>query len=54
MYKRIRALLEGEGIMVVGTRQQNEKPSFTKRANISNGIKADLLIYIYGNAVGRG
>lgn len=54
MYLRLRRLLEGRGIRVVGTRKEWEKPSLTRRAQISNESGADLFVSIHSNAAGSG
>lgn len=53
MYKRIRPLMEAQGIYVVGTRSEDSKPSLTERARISNEAGADLFISIHSNAAGN-
>lgn len=52
MYTRIRPLLEKQGIKVIATRGQNEKPSLLARCKISNNAKADLVISLHTNAAG--
>lgn len=54
MYRRVRALLEAQGITVVGTRTENETPSLTARANTSNQAGADLFVSLHSNAAGNG
>jgi len=54
LYLRLRRQLEGQGIQVVGTRTEGEKPSLTHRAQVSNAAGADLLISIHTNAAGSG
>lgn len=54
MYQRIKPLLEKQGINVVGTRKQDEKPSLTERALVSDTAKADLLVSLHTNATGGG
>lgn len=53
MYGRIKPLLEAKGITVVGTRTEEEVPSLTARANVSNGANADLFVSIHSNAAGN-
>lgn len=54
MYKRLRSLLEKQGIEIIGTRTENEKPSLSRRCEISNNGNADLFISIHSDAVGGG
>lgn len=53
MYRRIRPLLEQQGVSVVGTRVEGDKPSLTERANISNNANADLFLSLHSNAEGN-
>jgi len=53
-YKRLRPLLEAQGVEVICTRAENEKPSLTARATISNKAGADLFVSIHTNASGSG
>lgn len=52
MYTRLRPLLEQQGIGVVCTRRQDNKPSLTERANVSNRAGADLFVSLHSNAEG--
>jgi len=52
MYTRIKPLLEKQGITVVGTRGQNEKPSLINRCKVSDNAKVDLFLSIHSNAEG--
>lgn len=54
MYKRLRPLLEANGIEVICTRAENEKPSLTARAAVSNKAGADLFVSLHSNASGDG
>lgn len=54
MYQRIKPLLEARGISVVGTRNEDEKPSLTARAQVSNKAGADCFVSLHSNAVGDG
>lgn len=54
MYQRLRPLLEGQGIAVVATRTQDEKPSLTARCTVSNAAGADLFVSLHSNAQGGG
>lgn len=50
MYGRLRTLLEAQGVQIVGTREEDVKPSLTERANVSNKAGADLFVSIHSNA----
>lgn len=50
MYTRIRPLLEKQGITVVGTRTEDEKPTLTQRCEVSNEAQADLFLSLHSNA----
>lgn len=52
MYTRLRPLLEQRGIGVVCTRRQDNKPSLTERAGVSNRAGADLFVSLHSNAEG--
>lgn len=52
MYTRIRPLLEQQGIKVVATRAQNEKPDLLPRCKVSNDAKANLFVSLHTNAAG--
>jgi len=52
MYERIRPLLEKQGITVIVTRDENEKPSLQERCRISNDADADFFISLHSNAAG--
>ena len=54
LYTRLRPLLEKQGFTVVGTRTQQENPSQTARATVSNKAGADLFLSIHSNAVSGG
>lgn len=54
MYGRISALLEERGINTVCTRREDNKPSLTERANVSNRAGADCFVSIHTNAFGSG
>lgn len=54
MYQRIRPLLESRGVTVIGTRTENEMPSLSRRAQISNSAGADLFVSLHSNAAGNG
>ena len=54
LYTRLKLLLEGQGVTVVGTRAQNEVPGLTARANVSNRAGADLFVSLHSNATGGG
>ena len=54
LYTRLRHLLEKQGFTVVGTRTQQENPSQTARATVSNKAGADLFLSIHSNAVSGG
>lgn len=52
LYTRIRPLLEQQGVSVIGTRTEQEKPSLTARAQVSNAAGADLFLSLHSNAAG--
>lgn len=54
MYTRIRPLLEAQGLTVICTRAENEKPSLTARAQVSNRAGADCFVSLHSNAAGNG
>ncbi|MFR1050255.1 MAG: N-acetylmuramoyl-L-alanine amidase family protein [Lachnospirales bacterium] len=54
MYRRLRPLLEAQGVEVICTRAENEKPSLTARAAVSNKAGADLFVSLHSNASGNG
>ena len=54
MYTRLKPLFEKQGFTVVGTRTQQENPSLTARATVSNKAGADLFLSIHSNAVSGG
>ena len=54
LYTRLRPLLEKQGFTVVGTRTEQENPSLTARATVSNKAGADLFLSIHSNAVSGG
>lgn len=54
LYTRLRPLLAKQGFTVVGTRTQQENPSQTARATVSNKAGADLFLSIHSNAVSGG
>ncbi len=54
LYERLKTILEGRGVKVVGTRTENAKPSLTARAEASNAAGADCFISIHTNAAGNG
>ena len=54
LYTRLRPLLEKQGFTVVGTRTQQENPSQTARATVSNKAGADLFLSLHSNAVSGG
>lgn len=54
MYQRVRPLLEERGIKVIVTRRQDNKPSLTARAKVSNDAGAELFISLHSNAAGSG
>ena len=54
MGQRLRRLLEEQGIWVVMTREEGEKPSLTQRAQVSNASGANLFVSIHSNAAGNG
>ena len=49
MGSRLRRLLEEQGIWVVMTREENEKPSLTQRAQVSNASGANLFVSIHSS-----
>lgn len=54
LYTRLRPLLEKQGFTVVGTRTEQENPSLTARATVSNKAGADLFLSLHSNAVSGG
>lgn len=54
LYTRLRPLLEKQGFIVVDTRTEQENPSLTARATVSNQAGADLFLSIHSNAVSGG
>ncbi len=54
MALRLRRLLKEQGIRVILTRSENEKPSLTARALLSNDAGSDLFVSIHSNAAGNG
>ena len=54
MYTRLKPLFEQHDFTVVGTRSQQENPSLTARATVSNKAGADLFLSIHSNAVSGG
>ena len=54
MYTRLKPLFENQGFTVVGTRTEQENPSLTARATVSNKAGADLFLSIHSNAVSGG
>lgn len=52
MYERIRPLLEEQGVDVVVTRTESDKPTLTERAAVSNRAGADCLVSLHSNAEG--
>lgn len=54
LYTRVKPLLEAAGLKVVVTRTENDKPSLTARAQVSNRAGADLLVSLHSNAAGNG
>lgn len=50
MAKRVKVLLEGQGVGVVLTKTADNYPSLTERANISNKAKPDCFVSIHTNA----
>lgn len=52
MGQRVRALLESQGVEVVVTRREDNKPSLTERAQVSNSAGADCLVSLHTNAAG--
>ncbi|OUO13468.1 N-acetylmuramoyl-L-alanine amidase family protein [Flavonifractor sp. An4] len=53
LYTRLRPLLEGKGITVVGTRdQKSDYPGLSARASVSNRAGADLFVSLHSNAAG--
>ena len=53
LYTRIRPLLLRRGVRVVVTRTQDDKPSLTARAQVSNNAGADLFLSLHTNAAGN-
>lgn len=54
MAKRIKPLLEAQGVGVVLTKTADNYPSLTDRANISNKATPDCFVSIHTNAYGEG
>lgn len=54
MYGRIAKLLEERGVRTVCTRREDNKPSLTERANVSNRAGADCFVSLHSNASGSG
>lgn len=54
LYERLKSILEGRGVKVVGTRTENSKPSLTARAEVSNADGADCFVSLHTNAAGDG
>lgn len=54
MCRRLRRALEAQGLAVILTRTQDEKPSLTQRARVSNAAGADLFLSVHSNAAGSG
>ena len=54
MAKRLKSLLEGHGVQVVLTREDEHDISNTRRAEISNQEKPDLFVSLHSNAAGDG
>ncbi len=52
MGQRVKALLEAQGVEVVLTRTEDNKPSLTERAAVSNQAGADCLVSLHSNAEG--
>jgi len=52
MGQRVKALLEAQGVSVVVTRREDNKPSLTERARVSNSAGADCLVSLHSNAEG--
>lgn len=52
MGQRVKALLEARGVSVVVTRREDNKPSLTERARVSNSAGADCLVSLHTNAEG--
>lgn len=52
MGQRVKALLEAQGIEAVVTRREDNKPSLTERAAVSNSAGADCLVSLHTNAAG--
>lgn len=52
MGQRVKALLEAQGVSVVVTRREDNKPSLTERAAVSNAARADCLVSLHTNAEG--
>ena len=50
MGQRIKALLKAQGVEVVLTRTEDNKPSLTERAAVSNRAGADCLVSLHTNA----
>lgn len=54
MGQRVKALLEAQGVTVVVTRTEDNKPSLTERATVSNNAGADCFVSIHTNANSTG
>lgn len=54
MARRIKPLLEAQGVGVVLTKTTDDYPSLTERANISNKAQPDCFVSIHTNAAGEG
>ncbi|MEA4955258.1 MAG: N-acetylmuramoyl-L-alanine amidase [Pseudoflavonifractor sp.] len=50
MCRRLRPLLEAQGMEVIVTRTEDEKPSLTVRADVSNKAGAELFVSLHSNA----
>lgn len=49
---RLRSLLEEAGVRVMVTRSEEEKPSLSRRARLSNSLDTDLFVSLHSNAAG--
>lgn len=49
---RLRSLLEEAGVRVLVTRGEEEKPSLSRRARLSNSLDTDLFVSLHSNAAG--
>lgn len=52
MGQRVKSLLEAQGVDVVVTRTEGDKPTLTERAAVSNRAGADCLVSLHSNAEG--